>query len=149
MSTLGATAGQVGFLTGVAQLTGTWIDALAMGMERLSLNVQKSAKDAFNPAAQGLKVLGLNARELIGLNSGAVFREAVCHRVEIRTEPQPHQCADGGRRSRRRADGADAQCARRVLRAPQGGDRPHRRRAKRQPGARPSPRRIRASRSWA
>jgi hypothetical protein len=70
---LGLTSEQVGEFQGVAALTGTGVDTLTHGLERMSLNVQKSTKDAFNPAAQGLKALGLSAKELIGIPTDQYF----------------------------------------------------------------------------
>lgn len=70
---LGLTSEQVGEFQGVAALTGTSTEALTHGLERMSLNVQRSTRDAFNPAAQGLKALGLNAKELIGLPTDQYF----------------------------------------------------------------------------
>src|SRR5581483_5676684 len=63
MATLGISAEQVGELSGVAKLTGTSFEALSTTFERMTLNVQKSTRDAFNPAAQVLQVLGLNAKD--------------------------------------------------------------------------------------
>jgi hypothetical protein len=64
---LGLTSEQVGEFQGVAALTGTGVDTLTNGIERMSLNIQKSTRDSFNPAAQGLRILGLSAKELIGI----------------------------------------------------------------------------------
>lgn len=77
---LGATNETVTLFSGIAKLTGTSIDGMALSIERMSLNVQRSTRDAFDPAAQGLKVLGLNAKDLIGLPVDQYFdklREAV------------------------------------------------------------------------
>lgn len=52
-------------LGGVAKLTGTDMETLALGIERISLSVQRSTRDSINPQAQALKVLGLSARDLI------------------------------------------------------------------------------------
>ena len=60
-------------LSGFAKLTGTTLEELSTQVERMSLNIQKSTKDDINPAAQALKVLGLNARELIGLPADQYF----------------------------------------------------------------------------
>ncbi len=65
MAMLGTTAEQTLELSGMAKLTGTSMEGLTLSFERLYLNVQKSTRDAFNPAAQGLKVLGLNAQAMI------------------------------------------------------------------------------------
>lgn len=70
---LGITTSAVGELSGIAKLTGTDMGGLALSLERMSLNVQRSTKDAFSPQAQALKVLGLNARELIGLPADQYF----------------------------------------------------------------------------
>jgi hypothetical protein len=74
MAVLGMSAHQVGELSGVAKLSGTSFEALSTTIERMSLNVQKSARDAFNPAAEGLRVLGLSARELVGLPTDQYFQ---------------------------------------------------------------------------
>lgn len=73
MAMLGISAEQVSLLSGVAKLTGTSMEGLSTSIERMSLNVQKSTKDAFNPAAQGLKALGLSAKDLIGLPADQYF----------------------------------------------------------------------------
>ena len=72
---LGITVESVGQLSGVAALTGGNMEALAMTMERMSLNVQRSSRDAFNPTAQALKVIGLNAKDLIGLPADKYFEK--------------------------------------------------------------------------
>jgi len=66
---LGISTEAVGELSGLALLTGTNIDSLALSIERMYLNVQRAARDGFNPGAQALKVLGLSAKDLIGLNA--------------------------------------------------------------------------------
>lgn len=66
MAMLGANADQVVMMSGIAKLTGMDMSGLAMSIERMSLNVQRSTRDAFNPAAQALGVLGLKAKDLIG-----------------------------------------------------------------------------------
>ncbi len=66
MAMLGANAEQVVMMSGIAKLTGMDMSGLAMSIERMSLNVQRSTRDAFNPAAQALGVLGLKAKDLIG-----------------------------------------------------------------------------------
>jgi hypothetical protein len=75
MATLGLSAEQVGQLSGVAKLTGTSFEALSQSFEHMTLNVQKSTKDAFNPAAEGLRVLGLSAKDLIGLPADKYFEK--------------------------------------------------------------------------
>src|SRR4051812_45639559 len=60
MAQLGLSAEQVGVFAGAAKLSGTSIEAFTGGIERLSLNIQKSTRDAFNPAALGLHNLGLS-----------------------------------------------------------------------------------------
>jgi len=67
MAALGMSAEQVTNLAGVAKLAGTDIGAVTLGIERMSLNIQRSTRDATNPAAQALSVLGLNAKDLIGI----------------------------------------------------------------------------------
>jgi hypothetical protein len=73
MGRLGQTAEQIGVLSGIAKMTGSSIEGLAMSMERASLNVQRSTVDALGPQAQALKVLGLNAKELVGLAADQYF----------------------------------------------------------------------------
>jgi hypothetical protein len=53
----------------VAQATGGSIDTLATTTERMALNIQKSTKDGFNPAALALQKLGLAAADFAGLNA--------------------------------------------------------------------------------
>ena len=74
-ATLGLSNAQVVALSGFAKLTGTDVESLASGIERMSLNIQKSTKDATNPAAQALKVLGLNARDFIGVPADQWFEK--------------------------------------------------------------------------
>lgn len=69
MATLGVSAGVVGELSGMAQLTGSDINSLALGIERLSLNVQRGTRDGINPMAQAMAALGLRAKELIGVSA--------------------------------------------------------------------------------
>jgi hypothetical protein len=73
MTQLGISAESVTRLSGVARVSGTDFGALEAAIERLSLRVQEAAKDSFSPAAQGLKVLGINARELVGLPADQYF----------------------------------------------------------------------------
>lgn len=67
MAILGVSAETVGELQGVAKLTGTSFEGLQNSIGRMSLRLQQSTRDAFNPAAQGLHALGINAKDLIGL----------------------------------------------------------------------------------
>lgn len=67
MATLGLSAEKVGVLAGMAKLGGVSMEGLALSIERMYTNVQRANADAFSPAAQGLKALGLNAKELIGI----------------------------------------------------------------------------------
>lgn len=67
MAMLGLTAEETGQLAGIAKLTGTSMEGLATSLERMSLNVQRSTRDAFNPAAQAMNVLGISAKQLIGV----------------------------------------------------------------------------------
>jgi hypothetical protein len=75
MAQLGLTSEQVGIFNGMATLTGTSVEGMTNGIERMSLNIQKSTKDAFNPAAEGLKVLGLNAKDLVGIPADQYFEK--------------------------------------------------------------------------
>lgn len=74
-TSLGLSNQKVIELSGFAKLTGSDIDTLSTGIERMSLNIQKSTKDDFNPAAQALKLLGLNARDLVGLPTDQYFEK--------------------------------------------------------------------------
>jgi hypothetical protein len=74
-ATLGASNQQTVELAGIAKLTGTSLDELAGGIERMSLNIQRSTKDGTSPAAQALAVLHLNASELIGLPADQYFEK--------------------------------------------------------------------------
>lgn len=73
MAQLGLSAQAAGELSGIAQLTGTSLEGMTTAIERLSLGVQKSTADGFSPQAQALKVLGLNAKELIGIPADQYF----------------------------------------------------------------------------
>lgn len=66
---LGTTLEFVDVLSGVAKVSGTSMDTLALSMERLSLGVQRSTRDALSPQAQALKALGINARDFIALDT--------------------------------------------------------------------------------
>ncbi len=70
---LGQTSEQIGTMAGVAKVSGTSLESMATSIERISLNVQRSTQDAFNPAAQALHALGLNARDIIGLPTDKYF----------------------------------------------------------------------------
>lgn len=73
MAQIGTTAEQTVQMSGIAQLTGTSIEGLALSIERMSLNIQRSTRDATNPAALALKALHLNAKDLIGLPASEWF----------------------------------------------------------------------------
>jgi hypothetical protein len=73
MARLGQSAEQITTLQGVASVAGISFEGLQASIEKSSLNIQKSTKDGYNPAAQALKVLGLNARELIGIPTDQWF----------------------------------------------------------------------------
>lgn len=70
---LGISGKQLATLKAIAGLTGVDMSSLALTVERLSLNIQRSTKDAFSPAAEALKVLGLQAKDLIGLSADQYF----------------------------------------------------------------------------
>lgn len=67
MAILGISAEKVGELQGIAKLTGTSFDELQGSIGRMTLRLQESTRNAFNPTAEGLKALGINARDLIGI----------------------------------------------------------------------------------
>lgn len=73
MAMLGLSAESTLQLGGMAKLTGSSLEGMTMSLERLYLNAQRSTRDGFNPAAQGFKVLGINAKELISLKPEDVF----------------------------------------------------------------------------
>jgi hypothetical protein len=72
-SILGISTSAVGAMSSVAKLSGVSMEEFASGIGRISLAVQRSTKDGFTPQAQALKVLGLNARELIGIPADQYF----------------------------------------------------------------------------
>jgi len=63
---LGVSNSQVVAFSGLAAKAGTDLTGFTQEIERASANVQKSTRDAINPAAQALRVLGLSAGQLIG-----------------------------------------------------------------------------------
>src|SRR5215831_323324 len=67
MTILGLNAEGMVQLSAMAKLSNTSIDALALSLERMYLNIQRATHDAFSPAAQGLQVLGLRAKDFIGI----------------------------------------------------------------------------------
>lgn len=73
MAQLGQSASQITQLQGIARVSGTSFEALQASIEKGSLTVQKSTKDAYNPAAQALRVLGLTAKDLVGLPADQWF----------------------------------------------------------------------------
>jgi len=73
MARLGLSADAVVNLSGVAKLTGSSIEGMSLAIERMSLGVQRSTADALGPQAQALKVLGLNAKDLIGIPADEYF----------------------------------------------------------------------------
>ena len=62
-------------LAGVATLAGVSFDSLTEEVARAGLQVQRSTKDAYGPAAQGLKALGLTAQQLAGLPTDQWFEK--------------------------------------------------------------------------
>jgi hypothetical protein len=70
---LGVTVTQLTRIKAAAGLAGVDADRLALTLERLSLNVQRSTRDAFSPQSEALKVLGLRAKDLIGLSADQYF----------------------------------------------------------------------------
>jgi hypothetical protein len=63
---LGITAQEASKLSGEAVLTGTSFDALQTQMERFNLNLGEAGNEN-SRVAQGLKALGLNAKEFVGV----------------------------------------------------------------------------------
>lgn len=72
---LGLSNQQTVELSGMAKLAGADVNRLAFGMERLYLSLQRSTRDGVNPAAQALKVLHLQASDLIGLPADQFFEK--------------------------------------------------------------------------
>lgn len=72
---MGASMQSVVELAGIAKITGTTIDQLSGGIERMALNIQRATKDSTNPFAQALKNLGLSAKDFIGLNGPEYFEK--------------------------------------------------------------------------
>lgn len=72
-SQLGLSGAAISELKGIAKLSGVDVDSLAMTLNRLTLNVQRSQRDAFDPTNAALKVFGLNAKDLINLQPDQVF----------------------------------------------------------------------------
>lgn len=64
---MGGSLESITTLNGVAAMAGVSFKSLERSVEEASLNLQKSTKDAFNPAAAGLKALGLSASGLVNL----------------------------------------------------------------------------------
>lgn len=64
---MGGTLEDMTTLSGVAKLTGVAFQGLTGAVAAANLQVQRSTTDAYGPAAQGLKSLGLSAKELQGL----------------------------------------------------------------------------------
>ena len=63
---MGVSAQQASELSGIAKLTGTDFGSLARDVERFQLNLSR-AGSASAPVAQGLKALGVSAKEFIGI----------------------------------------------------------------------------------
>lgn len=66
-SKVGGSLESITTLSGVAAMAGVSFQSLTQGVASANLQVQKSASDAYGPAAQGLKALGLSASSLAGL----------------------------------------------------------------------------------
>lgn len=67
-SQLGGTMESIVQLGGMAQLSGMSLEGMTMAMERMSLGVMRSTRDAMSPAADALRVLGLNAKSFLSLD---------------------------------------------------------------------------------
>lgn len=70
---LGVTGETLSLLRGIAKSTGTDFEGLTLAIERISLNVQRATKDAFNPVNAALKVFGLTTRDLASLPADQYF----------------------------------------------------------------------------
>ncbi len=70
---LGLPAAAVVNLGGIAKLTGTSIDALSSGIERMNVNILRSTHDSTNPAAIALKNLGLSAKDFLNIPADQWF----------------------------------------------------------------------------
>lgn len=66
---LGISTQDVGKLKIVAESTGGSLESMSATVERLALNIQRSADSATGPASLALQKLGLNAKDFIGLNA--------------------------------------------------------------------------------
>lgn len=72
---LGVSNDAIHTFSGLARLSGDTVDSVVSSMERMSLSVQRGAKDSFSQQAQALKVLGLSAKELIGIQADKYFEK--------------------------------------------------------------------------
>jgi len=72
-SQIGGTGQAISTLKAAAKLAGADFDSLVTSIERASLNIQRGARNAFEPTAQALKVLGLSARDLVGVPVDVFF----------------------------------------------------------------------------
>lgn len=70
---LGISIDKVDELSGIAKITGTNFEALTHSLTTMSAHIQRSTSDAFSPATQALNILGLKAKDLIGLPADQYF----------------------------------------------------------------------------
>lgn len=73
MARLGGTAEMVTRMEGVAKVTGIEMAQLTSSFERMTMAIKRSGKDPLSEAAQGLKLLGLSAKDFQGLNFEQYF----------------------------------------------------------------------------
>src|SRR5215831_12639193 len=66
---LGVSTEAVGELSIIAKATGSDLHAMTITAERMALTIQRSASDAFSPAALALNKLGLGAKDFQNLNA--------------------------------------------------------------------------------
>lgn len=74
-SRMGGSLESMTTLSGVATLTGVSFRSLTQDVALANLQVQKSVSDAYGPASQGLRALGLSARELQALPTDKWFEK--------------------------------------------------------------------------
>jgi len=72
-SSLGVTSEQLLTLKSAAELSGVEVESLAMTIQRMSLIIQRSSRDALGPQAQALRILGLSAKDFVGISADQYF----------------------------------------------------------------------------
>ena len=93
MAVMGLTADQAVQMSAMARLAGTTMDALTNSFGRLYLNVQRSTRDGFNPAAQAMKVLGISASDVMKTHGDAAAMIEILHKALEGTAPSMNRFA--------------------------------------------------------